>query len=282
MKHRLTACSVIVAAAMAALWLAPADVAAQRGQGQAPAANFPPPRTPSGTPDLTGWYGGGGGGGNANTDADGNIEILLASRDGAAYAFERDSGIRQRMSPNKPLYKPELWEKVQYLDVHGNKEDPSFSCMPNGVPRMGTPGRIVQTPVDIIFFYGQRNTYRIIPIDGRPHHPENSLDQTWMGDSIGWWEGDTLVVETIGFNDVSWLDWPGYFHSTDMKVIERFTRAGDTVRYDVTVEDPTVLIKPWVMNTRTMRINPDSKAMFIEDLPCDERDLEHLVTKERG
>jgi hypothetical protein len=168
------------------------------------------------------------------------------------------------------------------LDENGNAEDPTFSCLPAGVPRMGPPDKILQTSTEIVFLYQSRNTFRIIPIDGRPHHPEKSLDQTWMGDSVGNWEGDTLVIDTIGFNDVSWLDWPGYFHSEQLRVIERLRRENNTLHYQVTVEDPVVLMKPWVRNPVIRRLNTDPNATLLEDPPCDERDLKHLVTKERG
>jgi len=89
-----------------------------------------------------------------------------------------------------------------------------------------------------------------------------------------------MVIDTIGFNDISWLDIGGYLHSENLHVIERLRREGDTLRWQVTVEDPDVLIKPWVMNPRVLRLNPDPIAVLEESLPCSERDLEHLVTKE--
>jgi hypothetical protein len=267
------------AAAIAALWTVPTHTQATQGGNGAGAT--PTPRLADGHPDLSGLWGNVGGFGNAQTDASGNVSVILNARDGSPENFERDSGIRQRMDPNKPIYKPEFWDKVQDYDINGNKLDPAYSCFPEGVPRMGPPLKIIATPKEIVFLYAGRNVYRVIPID-RPHDPINSLDQTWMGDPVGHWEGDTLVVDTIGFNDVSWLDWPGYFHSTDMRVTERLTREGNTIRYQATVEDPTVLMKPWVMNPRVLRLNTDQNATIPEDLPCDERDLEHQVTKERG
>ena len=104
----------------------------------------------------------------------------------------------------------------------------------------------------------------------------------WTGLSVGHWEGETMAVESAGFNDESWLDFPGYFHSAQLHVTERFTREGNTIRYQVTVEDPVVLMRPWVINARTLRLNPDPKAELEEDLPCLELDRAHLVTKERG
>jgi len=207
--------------------------------------------------------------------------LILAARDGTLINFERDNALIRRMDPNKPVYKPEYWEKVQKLDQDGNNQDPSYGCMPQGLPRMGPPMKIVQTPAELIFLYaGFQDTYRIIPIDGRAHTPLEQLDGSWKGESLGHWEGDTMVVDTIGFNDTSWLDIGGYFHSENMRVIERLHRDGDTLTWQATVDDPDVLVKPWMMNRRTLRLNPNPQATLEETLPCVEHDLSHLVTKE--
>jgi len=215
------------------------------------------------------------------TESGEKVGLILAARGGTLVNFERDNALIRRMDPNKPVYRPEFWEKVQKLDQDGNNEDPSYSCMPQGVPRMGPPVKIVQTETELIFLYaGPQDTYRVIPIDGRKHTPLADLDGTWRGEAIGHWEGDTMVVDTIGFNDTSWLDIGGYFHSENMRVSERLRREGNTLTWQATVEDPEVLVQPWVMNARELRLNPDPKAMLEETLPCSERDLSHLVTKE--
>ena len=297
--------SRLVPGGLAALLAAAAFIAITSNETvtaqQRPAANanVPTPRTADGHPDLNGmWAGGGGGGFGANdqTEDPNKVVALLRARApevdktvgvGAdknyAYGivnFERDSGIMQRMDPNRPLYKPEYWQKVRDLDYDGNAKDPAFSCLPEGVPRMGPPDKIVHTPTELIFLYGLRMTL-VIPIDGRQHPPVSECLGLWNGRSIGHWEGDTLVIETVDFNDETWLGWPGWFHSIDMKVTERMKRDGNTMSWQATVEDP-VLMKPWVMNPRTVRLNPNPKAEFEEDLPCIERDLQNMVTKERG
>ena len=243
------------------------------------------PRTPDGHPDLTGMWNGGPARGLVIAKDD-PFGAYLAARDGTLLNFERDNTIIRRMDPNKPLYKPEFWEKVQKLDQDGNTADPSFGCMPGGVPRMGPPAKIVQTSKELLFFYvsppaqGWGDQYRIIPTDGREHTPLDQLDGTWKGESIGHWEGDTMVIDTIGFNDISWLDINGYFHSENMHVVERIRRDGDTLTWQATVEDPDVFIKPWSMNPRTVRLNADPKATLEESLPCVERDSSHLVNRE--
>jgi len=288
MTRRFLGYSVITATAVVALWLVPTHAATQGASAQnGEAASVPAPRTADGHPDLSGVWAELGQQFLSETDASGNILVRSrGARDGSGANAERDGTLRSRMDPNRPAYKPELWEKVQWLDDNQITEDSYFACNPLGVPRQGPPAKILQTPKEVVFLYqappagGGRNAFRVIPTDGRPHHPVNSQDQTWMGDSVGHWEGDTLVVDVIGFNDVSWLSTAGWFHTTDMRVIERFRREGNTLYYDVTVEDPNVFTRPWLMNTRTLKLNTDPDAYIIEDLPCHERDLEHLVTKE--
>ena len=269
------------------------------------------PRTADGKPDLSGrWGGGGGGAGGAGgvqaIEPNGQVHqfehysdysaALAAGRVSAQAKLvgrqpnyrhgnnvysERDAGFNQRAFGNPPLYKAEHWERVQYLDENGNKEDTTFSCFPPGVPRLGPPMRIVQTPKDVILMYNNRNTWRVVPIDGRPHDPVISQDQTFNGDAIGRWEGDTLVIDVVGFNDVSWLGWPGWFHTNNMRVEERIRREGNTLNYQVTVFDPDVLQEPWKMDPRALPLNT-SDAPFNEDPPCLDLDLDHMLTRERG
>jgi hypothetical protein len=293
MTGRIFGCSVTTALAVAAVGMVLARVEAQGrngGAGQrAQAPSAPTPRAADGHPDLSGlWAGGGGGGEEAKPDENGNLAFLQKSRGCApgqdpcapGVNFERDNSIRRRMDPNKPIYRPEFWEKVQYNDENENTEDPAYRCRPNGVPRMGAPSKILQTSTEVVFLYQQGNTFRIVPIDGRPHDPIKAKDQTWMGDSVGRWEGDWLIVDVVGLTDDTWLDIGGYFHTNNIHVVERFRRDGNTLTWQATVEDPEVLLKPWVMNARVMRLNVSPGASLIEDLPCEERDQAHLVTKE--
>ena len=171
---------------------------------------------------------------------------------------------------------------MQELDENGNQFDPEFHCYPLGVPRLGPPNKIVQTATEVLFLYRSHNSFRVVPIDGRPHDPVYSQDVNWNGDSVGTWDGDTLVVDVVGFNDESWLAWPGWFHSNNMHVIERLRRDGNTLHYDVRVEDPDVLLQPWDMTPRAIKLNPNPKAFLIEDPPCDEQDYKHMTSRERG
>jgi hypothetical protein len=135
----------------------------------------------------------------------------------------------------------------------------------------------VQMPGSVVFLYEDKNTFRVIPTDGRAHRKD--VDPSYLGDSVGHWEGDTLVVDVTQFTDDTWLGSDGYFHSPAMRVIERFTRTDDTLGYAVTVEDPVVLAQPWTTN-RTLRISHDPQDALIESPPCVEKDAPHMTTTE--
>jgi hypothetical protein len=188
----------------------------------------------------------------------------------------------------RPIYKPENWDKVQQLDMWTNKYDPVMTCQPLGVPREGPPRRIYQSDRDITFIYtggdagGGYGEYRIIPTDGRPHPKSAALDQTYLGDTVGHWEGDTLVLDSVAFTDATWLGRGGLFHSDQMHVVERFRREGDALLYDVTVEDPEVLAEPWVLPTRTVVRNPNPNAGLIRERgDCEVQELGHAASQIR-
>jgi hypothetical protein len=134
--------------------------------------------------------------------------------------------------------------------THSLKEtdDPVLrKCLPPGTPRIYLqpfPFQIVQTPKEIIFIYEYDHSVRYVFMDGRAH--PGDLLATYMGHSIGKWEGDTLVVDTLGFNEKSWLDRDGHPHSDQLHVVERFHRADrDNLQIDIIMEDPKALAKPW-------------------------------------
>jgi hypothetical protein len=268
-------------------------------QSAAPAA-APTPRMPDGKPDLSGMWGGGGGGGGRDFDENGRISSATNSRRCAPgqpmceahtnqsfdQEFVREDVINGqvwfsgRWSPNRPLYKPEYWDRIQYLDENTNTEDPILRCQPQGITREDPPTKIVQTATEIIFFYGG-DYFRIIPIDGRKHDPARAIDITYWGHAVGRWEGDTLVVDAVGFNDQTWLARGGLFTSDTMRVIERFRREGNVIHYDVRVEDPTLLLQPWDVGTRQLRLNTNPNAFIPEGAPCHDYDSENIVTKVR-
>jgi hypothetical protein len=160
-----------------------------------------------------------------------------------------------------------------------SKDDPESLCLPPGVPRMSTtpyPWTIVQTPTLIVIVYeGGAHIWRKIFMDGRGHDPK--VEYTWLGDSIGHWEGDTLVVETVGQNDITWLDEGGIPHSTDMKVTERIRRPDyGHLEIEHTIDDPKTFSKPWKFTTHPVLL----RGELIEYI-CQEnnKDVQHLVGK---
>ncbi len=191
-------------------------------------------------------------------------------QDNQTYDFELYSPSRFG-NVGRPVYKPAHWDKVQELDVWTNKYDPVMTCQPLGVPREGPPRRIIQSDKDVVFFYlggdagGGYGEYRVIPTDGRKHDPQKAIAATYLGYTVGRWEGDTLLLDSLSFVDSTWLGRGGFFHSDQMHVVERFTRQGDVILYDVTVEDPEVLVEPWVLPTRTLRRNTNPDAGLLPE-----------------
>ena len=179
-------------------------------------------------------------------------------------------------APNKPQYRPEQREKVQYLSDRQNILDPAFHCRPQGVPRIGAPSQIIHTPGQVVFLYSSANTFRVIPTDGRPHRAD--ADPSYFGDSVGRFEGDTLVVDVTNFVDDTWLGSDGYFHTEKMHVVERLTRKGDTLTYTATTEDPDVLETPWTTTPRDLKLSASRADALLEAPPCVEHDAPHIVT----
>ncbi len=253
----------------------------------APAAKAVTPRTTDGKPDLSGIWVPPPNRAVVSTFNDaGSGQQVYAAREGNFENFENDNALRRMGDRNKPLYKPEFWSQVRENDANGNELDPEFKCRLYGVPKLGAPAQIVQTKDQVVLLYAGgfagQNTFRVVPTDGRPHNQARVVQETWKGDPVAHWDGDTLVIDTIGFTDESWLHKSGYFHSFKLHVIERLTRDGNTLRWEATVEDPEVLLEPWTMNPiiRVLDARPD--AFVAEDFPCDERDREHFKSKVRS
>src|ERR1700723_361668 len=123
----------------------------------------------------------------------------------------------------------------------------AVGCFPPGMPRLYLqpfPMEIIQVPGRVIMLFEFSHFIRQIYTDGRKHN--TALGPTWLGDAIGHWDGDTLVVDTIGFNDKTWLDRAGHPHSADLHLVERIRRVDDkTLTDDISIEDPKAYTKPW-------------------------------------
>jgi hypothetical protein len=105
----------------------------------------------------------------------------------------------------------------------------------------------------------------VIPTDGRKHGPDAKFAKTYFGDTVGHWEGDTLVLDSIGFVDTTWIGRGGYFHSDAMHIVEKFRREGDAIFYDLALDDPVVLAEPLVFPTRVLRRSPGANAGLIRE-----------------
>ena len=208
----------------------PADPTAGAGSrglraSGADADQRPVPRLPNGRPDFSGVWTGGGPIGDMRTGLLPGEEVVLTP---SAQAI---------------------------MDSRLSAEDPEANCLPTGVPRIAPyPWRIVQTPpygeaTHLYFlFEGNIHSYRQIFMDGRDHPPPEELDPSWYGHSIGHWEGDTLVIDTIGFNDLFWFDFLGHPHTEQLHVLERYTRTSyDVLENVTTITDPGAYKKPFTI-----------------------------------
>ena len=134
------------------------------------------------------------------------------------------------------------------------KYDPEGYCVPPGGPRMVVtpyPMEIVQLPEQqriLMIFEGATHIWREIHMDGRQHPSGDALNPTYLGHSIGRWEGDTLVVDVVGFNENTWLDPLGHPHTDLLHLVEKFSRPSkNTLRYEATIDDPGAYTKPWTV-----------------------------------
>lgn len=204
-----------------------------------------------------------------------SICVVGCAAPGAARAGGDGLPVAEPGAPSGfPKYKPQFQARVKDLSDRQVETDASLRCQLPGVPRIGPPAKIVQTAREVIFLYDDLNGsfYRIIPTDGRAHRKD--VSPNFLGDAIGHYEGDTLVVETQNFNDETWLTDNGAFHTTDLKVVERLRRAGNTIEWTATAYDPAVLVEPWNARARTLQ----RATADIEEAPrCDDRTIPKVV-----
>ena len=184
-------------------------------------------------------------------------------------------GIYATPSKDHPPMTP--WAKAKYDEAkpgYGPKaqaggNDPILKCDPTGIPRLlffPQPFEIFVSPERVFMFFERDHAWREIWTDGRGHPKD--LEPTWMGDAIGKWDGDTFVVDTVGFNDKSWLDFYGDPHSEDLHLIERYRRVDhDNLTLQLVVEDPKAYTATWTGDTKTYRLLKGKKA-YMEELFC--------------
>jgi hypothetical protein len=244
--------------------LLPVIAAAQfNDSGQQVAKGLPAPRTADGHPDFSGVY-------HAPGYGPGDPPI----RNGETIA----RNIARDLKPGDGPLLPSAAALMKQRNGTNSKDDPEGLCLPMGTPRKDPyPWKLVQTPQLLLILYeGNVHSYRQVFLDGRPHDP--NVEETWWGDSIGKWDGDTLVVDTVGLNDKAWLDLIGHPRSSKAHIVERFTRPElGRVNVEITIDDPGSYSKPWKV-LESAQLAP---GWELQEYICNEnnRDAAHLVGK---
>ena len=254
----------------------------------AAAKKAPTPRLADGHPDLTGFWAPAGWGyavsGGGKLSADGKTYYTQRQAEAPNQSREKAEELKKRVEgTNLPPYKPEFAAKVKDLAEHQSKTDPAFYCAPKGFPRVGPPTEIVQVPKTLVFLYdtvnsSEQNAFRVVSTDGRGHDP--TLNPSYYGDSIGHWEGNTMVVDATNFVDDTWLSQNGTIHSDAMHIVEKLTREGNVISWELTIEDPKMFTRPWVFSRHLIHGLAGGHAL--EEAPCVEHDGNHLVNNDRN
>jgi len=264
MGHRFLAPTLTIAAVAGLVSLPAAPAAAQGAKATSPA--WSPPRTPDGQPDVQGFF---------KVQLHPYMSVTLERLDkrfgdlGVQRPAERrgapdDDSAGGVVDPadGKIPYQP--WARAKREDILSNYLnptpeylDPVSRCLPPGIPRSFFVNRsafqILQPPGYVVFLYEYENLSRIVPLDGRPRMGPDI--KQWMGDARGHWEGSTLVVDATNFNDRSWLDLTGDFHSDALHIVERWTFAdSDRITFEATFEDGKVFARPWKLAAEFNRV----------------------------
>jgi hypothetical protein len=218
-------------------------------------ATYSPPKTPHGHPDLQGiWQ-------VLNTTAAWNVEPHTAT-------WEVPAGLGVIVDPAGGMIPYQPWAAARRAENFKTRAtaDPLAKCFKPGVPRLTYlpfPFQIVQSPQAVTIFYEYVHNFRTIHLNRQTH--VDGLD-FWNGDSIGRWDGNTLVVDVANFNGQTWLDRAGNFHSAALRVVERYTRIDPaTMTYEATLEDPKVFTRPWKMSMSLhLRREPNIRLLEYE------------------
>ena len=258
--------SILMHAVLAAAVTAPVASGAQRGAD----ADAPPPgpvrRMPDGTPDISGLYSANAGGANYGLEREAERRFLTPTSRGVV------------VDPPDGILPYRDWARAERIDrerPHRGYDDPTAHCFVSaGVPRsiyVPSPVQILQPPGYVLLLF-ERMAWRQIPLDGRDHLPDTI--RLWNGDSVGRWEGDTLVIETRNMNGKTWLNEAGDIVSHAQTTVERFTPVNaDTILFSATVTDPVVYTRPWTIEMEIRRRDDQ-----ILEVACheDNQDLGHL------
>ncbi len=234
----------------------------------------PMPRTPDGKPNLNGYWAG------RFNRAIFDIQDQAPPRPNAPPS----KGAIVDPPGGKIPYKPEALAKSLDLATNHIYEEPEAHCYMSGVPHTAYQQfgfQIVQTPGYFVLTYEYAHSYRIVPTDGRPHIPGGM--KLFMGDSVGHWEGDTLVIDTTNQSGKTWFDMVGNFTTPNIHVVERITPTDENnIAYEATIDDSTIYTRPWkIAGTWGRNQIPGYQQM---EFGCDEgnQDLEHYTETTGG
>ena len=266
--------SLLTAGSHVAVVLLLASGAASLVDAQSNRSTTPVPRASDGKPDLTGVYQSSTRKGGWDFDVPGDQPGVAAPRPAGD---AQPTGARPEPVP----FTPEARQRAQEILNRRSVDDPATLCLPQPSPRMTPvalfPVQIIQTPKQIVIMYEYFYQFRVIPIDAKL---PDDLDPTYMGTPLGHWEGDTLVVQMVGFKPGLWFG-GGLVTSDALKITERYTRIDkDQLNYEAVLEDPKVLTKPYTMRT-TLMLREDTR---LREYSCVENNLdpqryEKLLTK---
>jgi hypothetical protein len=241
----------LMSAPVHAQWVKVPPAAIPRTSDGKPNLSAPAPRLAGGHPDLSGIW----------------------EQNGGRYV----ANLAVDMKPEDVPYQP--WAKALFderKDGSHSREDQTSHCLPQGVPRINAappPWKVVQTPGFVVIIYEAFTLWRQIFLDGR--ELAEDITPTWLGYSTGKWDGDTLVVDTRGFNGKAWLDQLGRPSTDALHVIERFRRKDfGHMDIQITIDDPKAYTRPWTVTQEVHLLTNTELLEFI----CNEnnRDLEHL------
>jgi len=260
----LLICGTLAAAGASAQWINYPTPGVPRMPDGKPNLSAPAPRTADGKPDFSGLW-------EPGTGA------ATAPVAGAAELAPEFLDIAANLKGPLP-YRPGTLELVKSRQADNGKDNPDGKCLPLGLVRMHShpfPRKILQLPGLIAILYEKNVDYRQIFTDGRPLPADPN--PSFNGYSSGKWEGDTLVVQTIGFRDDLWLDGAGNPLTGDGKVTERFRRPDyGHLEIEITVDDPKAYTAPWTVKLKhNLKVDTDLLEYFCEN----ERDIPHLVGK---
>jgi hypothetical protein len=238
----------IITAPLPGQWLHYPTAGIPRAADGKPDLSAPVPKTPDGKPDLSGMW-----------RSNGLKYLLNLAADGT-----------------EPPFQP--WAEALYNErkVNVGKDAPEARCLPQGVPMIDLPYifKIAYTPGMYLILYEANNLFRQIFTDGRelPKEP----NPTWLGYSVGHWDGDSFVIESRGFNDRMWIDTWGHPHTDALRVIERLHRRDfGNIDFQITIDDQKAYTKPWSVSLN-LRLVADTELL---EFVCIDRDTPHMVGK---